>query len=131
MTNGRPLKIGITCYPTVGGSGILATALGEELAQRGHEVLNIDAVPSPDSYSPEAPIPFLRADVTDFGQALEALSGGYGMPGIEAVVHLAAIPSPAHATADQVFRTNITSTYAVFAAAARLGLRPRTPRKCW
>src|ERR1039458_8715917 len=38
MTNGRPLKIGITCYPTVGGSGILATALGEELAQRGHEV---------------------------------------------------------------------------------------------
>ena len=33
-----PLKIGITCYPSVGGSGILATALGEELAQRGHEV---------------------------------------------------------------------------------------------
>jgi L-malate glycosyltransferase len=32
------LKIGITCYPTVGGSGILATALGEELAARGHEV---------------------------------------------------------------------------------------------
>ncbi len=32
------LKIGITCYPSVGGSGILATALGEELAQRGHEV---------------------------------------------------------------------------------------------
>ncbi len=33
-----PLKIGITCYPTVGGSGILATALGEDLARRGHEV---------------------------------------------------------------------------------------------
>ena len=32
------MKIGITCYPSVGGSGILATALGEELAQRGHEV---------------------------------------------------------------------------------------------
>ncbi|MGB8368341.1 MAG: N-acetyl-alpha-D-glucosaminyl L-malate synthase BshA [Limisphaerales bacterium] len=32
------MKIGITCYPTVGGSGILATALGEELARRGHEV---------------------------------------------------------------------------------------------
>jgi len=31
-------KIGITCYPSVGGSGILATALGEELAKRGHEV---------------------------------------------------------------------------------------------
>ena len=35
---GRPLKIGITCYPSVGGSGILASALGEELARRGEEV---------------------------------------------------------------------------------------------
>lgn len=34
----RPLKIGITCYPSVGGSGILASELGEELARRGHEI---------------------------------------------------------------------------------------------
>ena len=34
----RALKIGITCYPLVGGSGILATALGSELARRGHDV---------------------------------------------------------------------------------------------
>jgi L-malate glycosyltransferase len=32
------MKIGIACYPSVGGSGILATALGEELARRGHEI---------------------------------------------------------------------------------------------
>jgi N-acetyl-alpha-D-glucosaminyl L-malate synthase BshA len=38
MNPGGFLKIGITCYPSVGGSGILATALGEELAARGHEV---------------------------------------------------------------------------------------------
>src|SRR5277367_4674462 len=38
MTTGKPLKIGITCYPSVGGSGILASALGEELALRGHDV---------------------------------------------------------------------------------------------
>jgi N-acetyl-alpha-D-glucosaminyl L-malate synthase BshA len=38
MTARRPLKVGIVCYPTVGGSGILASALGEELAERGHEV---------------------------------------------------------------------------------------------
>jgi N-acetyl-alpha-D-glucosaminyl L-malate synthase BshA len=37
MDPGRALKIGITCYPSVGGSGILASALGEELARRGHE----------------------------------------------------------------------------------------------
>ncbi|HEY1110367.1 MAG TPA: N-acetyl-alpha-D-glucosaminyl L-malate synthase BshA [Opitutaceae bacterium] len=38
MAAERALKIGITCYPSVGGSGILASALGEELARRGHEV---------------------------------------------------------------------------------------------
>jgi N-acetyl-alpha-D-glucosaminyl L-malate synthase BshA len=33
-----PLKVGITCFPLIGGSGILATALGTELAARGHTV---------------------------------------------------------------------------------------------
>src|SRR5690606_26117416 len=37
MENGR-LRIGITCYPVYGGSGVVATELGLELAQRGHEV---------------------------------------------------------------------------------------------
>ncbi len=32
------MKIGITCYPTYGGSGALATELGLDLARRGHEV---------------------------------------------------------------------------------------------
>ena len=34
----KNLKIGITCYPTFGGSGVLATELGKQLAQNGHEV---------------------------------------------------------------------------------------------
>src|SRR5881398_412955 len=38
MGEARKLKIGITCYPTYGGSGVVATELGLELAQRGHEV---------------------------------------------------------------------------------------------
>ncbi|MDQ0228779.1 N-acetyl-alpha-D-glucosaminyl L-malate synthase BshA [Metabacillus malikii] len=32
------LKIGITCYPSVGGSGVVATELGKLLAERGHEI---------------------------------------------------------------------------------------------
>lgn len=32
------MKIGITCYPTYGGSGVVATELGKELALRGHQV---------------------------------------------------------------------------------------------
>src|SRR5436309_2227069 len=38
MAQPRRLKIGITCYPTYGGSGVVATELGLELAQRGHEI---------------------------------------------------------------------------------------------
>lgn len=34
----RKLKIGITCYPTVGGSGVIATELGKLLAEKGHEI---------------------------------------------------------------------------------------------
>jgi len=32
------MKIGITCYPTYGGSGVLATELGKALAKRGHQI---------------------------------------------------------------------------------------------
>jgi nucleoside-diphosphate-sugar epimerase len=106
-----------------GGSGKAGRAIVRDLLEHGHDVLNIDRVPSAESSSPDSPAPFMTADVTDFGQTLEALSGGERLPGIEAVVHLAAIPSPVHATPDVVFRTNIVSTHTVFAAAARLGLR--------
>jgi nucleoside-diphosphate-sugar epimerase len=111
------MKVAVT-----GGSGKAGRAIIVELLRQGHEVLNVDRVPSTESSSPDSAAPFLAADLTDFGQALEALSGGERLPGIQAVVHLAAIPSPVHATPDVVFRTNITSTYTVFAAAARLRL---------
>lgn len=34
----NPLRIGVTCYPTVGGSGIIATEIGLGMARRGHQV---------------------------------------------------------------------------------------------
>src|SRR5260370_38924740 len=37
MADGSLMRIGITCYPTYGGSGAVATELGLELARRGHE----------------------------------------------------------------------------------------------
>ena len=39
------MKIGITCYPTYGGSGVVATELGIELAARGHQVHFISYAP--------------------------------------------------------------------------------------
>ncbi|MBK7836342.1 MAG: N-acetyl-alpha-D-glucosaminyl L-malate synthase BshA [Candidatus Obscuribacter sp.] len=37
-SNSARLKIGISCYPSIGGSGVIATTLGKQLALRGHEV---------------------------------------------------------------------------------------------
>lgn len=105
-----------------GGSGKAGRAVVRDLLEHGHQVLNLDRVPSAESSDADSPAPFLPADLTDFGQTLEALAGGEVLPGIQAVVHLAAIPSPVHATPDVVFRNNVTSTHTVFAAAARLGL---------
>jgi nucleoside-diphosphate-sugar epimerase len=98
-----------------GGSGKAGRAVVRDLLEHGYDVLNVDRVPSPAGAGSTAP--FLPADLTDFGQTLEALSAA------DAVVHLAAIPSPDHATPDVVFRTNVTSTHTVFSAAARLGMR--------
>ena len=107
------MKIAVT-----GGSGKAGRAVVRDLREHGHDVLNVDRVPSHEDAAP-----FLPADLTDYGQTLEALSGGHVLPGIEAVVHLAAIPAPDKATQDVVFRTNITSTHTVFSAAWRLGLK--------
>ncbi|MGC4073695.1 MAG: N-acetyl-alpha-D-glucosaminyl L-malate synthase BshA [Nibricoccus sp.] len=59
--------MGITCYPSVGGSGILASGLGEELAQRGHEVHFI-SYERPFRMSPNAPRVFFHpVDINDYG----------------------------------------------------------------
>jgi N-acetyl-alpha-D-glucosaminyl L-malate synthase BshA len=50
------MKIGITCYPTYGGSGVVATELGMELAARGHEIHFI-------SYAPPVRLDFAKAGI--------------------------------------------------------------------
>jgi nucleoside-diphosphate-sugar epimerase len=101
-----------------GGSGKAGRAVVRDLVEHGHNVLNVDRVPPAD-----ATATYMPADLTDYGQTLEAVSGAGIVPGIEAVVHLAALPSPTVATPDVVFRTNVTSMHTVFAAASRLGLK--------
>jgi N-acetyl-alpha-D-glucosaminyl L-malate synthase BshA len=56
-------KIGITCYPTYGGSGVVATELGIELAARGHEVHFITSSPPFRLSGREANIRFHEVDV--------------------------------------------------------------------
>jgi nucleoside-diphosphate-sugar epimerase len=94
-----------------GGSGKAGRAVVRDLLEHGYEVVNVDLVPSRE---PRAP--FLKADLTNLGQAFEVLQGA------EALVHLAAIPAPGLQTEETTFRINMASTYNVFSAAATLGL---------
>jgi N-acetyl-alpha-D-glucosaminyl L-malate synthase BshA len=67
MPRENPLKIGITCHPTVGGSGVLASALGEELARRGHEVHFISYQRPFRLADGDLPISFHQVGITDYG----------------------------------------------------------------
>jgi L-malate glycosyltransferase len=61
------MKIGITCYPTYGGSGVVATELGIELAARGHEVHFISyAMPVRLSGAGAEHIHFHEVEVTNY-----------------------------------------------------------------
>jgi nucleoside-diphosphate-sugar epimerase len=102
-----------------GGSGKAGRACVRELLEHGYKVINVDAVPPG-----EALCPFVEADLTDFGQVVEALSGVDSRHDrVDAVVHLAAIPAPGRSTNAVTFRNNILSTYNVFEAARKLEIR--------
>src|SRR5882757_4220787 len=60
------MRIGITCYPTYGGSGVVATELGMELAARGHEIHFISYAP-PIRMNPNDPrIRFHEVEVVSY-----------------------------------------------------------------
>ena len=101
-----------------GGSGKLGRACVRDLVEHGYEVTNVDLVPSRD-----ARCPLVRADLADFGQTLEVLAGVDERPAADSVVHLAAIPAPGLVPNAEVFRVNTLSTYNVFEAARRLGVK--------
>lgn len=102
-----------------GGSGKLGRAVIDELAAHGYDVSNADVAPPREARSQ-----FTRIDLTDFGQVVEALSRiDDRYDGVDAVVHLAAIPGPGNATNAATFANNVVGTYNVFAAARVAGIR--------
>lgn len=102
-----------------GGSGKAGRACITDLMAHGYSVVNVDQA------APKKPLcPFVRADLNDFGQTLDVLSGVDGKVNgdIFGVVHLAAIPAPGMLTNAATFQNNMLSTYHVFEAARRLGI---------
>ncbi len=96
-----------------GGSGKLGRAVVAALVEQGWQVVNFDRVPSSGSEAR-----FIRTDFTDFGQVVEAFSGIDEVHrGVDAVVHLAAIPGATFAPNVATFDNNLVSTFHVFQAA--------------
>jgi UDP-glucose 4-epimerase len=109
--------------PTVavtGSSGKLGRHVVAHLADHGYRVVALDRAPDPASHAAA----FVRVDLTDTGQVLEALTGVDEVhDGLDAVVHLAAIPAPGLTTNGATFANNIAATHNVFSAARRAGIR--------
>ena len=102
-----------------GGSGKLGGAVVERLLASGHQVTNVDARPAPGSGAR-----FLRVDLTDYGQVVEALTGiDDAYDAVDAVVHLAAVPAPGLIPNAATFANNVPSTFHVFQAAKLAGIR--------
>lgn len=96
-----------------GAGGQAGQAVVRDLLDHGYDVAATDLVASRD----ELEAGMLRADLTDYGQALEALEGA------EAVIHLANVPAPGLSTPPVTFNANVAMNFNVFHAAARLRLR--------
>jgi nucleoside-diphosphate-sugar epimerase len=121
-----------------GAAGQAGRAVVRELLEHGYDVAATDIAATRQDIEND----MQRADLTDFGQALEALQGSEAtwwpvaaaagqrdgplleaLKGVDAVVHLANIPAPGISTPADTFNANVTMNFNVFMAAARLGLR--------
>lgn len=99
-----------------GSSGKLGTVVARELRAAGHDVIGLDV-------RGERGAGFVQVDLTDYGQVIDALAGVNDQhDGIDALVHLGAIPAPGIRSDIATFHNNMTSTFNVFWAAVRLGI---------
>ncbi|QDG88151.1 NAD(P)-dependent oxidoreductase [Pseudarthrobacter sp. NIBRBAC000502770] len=100
-----------------GGSGKLGRHVVQRLKDEGHWVLNLDRL---GDRSPELVV----VDLRDYGQVLDALLGvDRRHTGFDAVVHLGAVPAPGLMADAATFENNMLSTYNVFQAARRAGIK--------
>jgi len=104
------MKIAIT-----GGSGGIGRAVIEMALASGHDVINLDRVPPP-ADSAASGVPFILAEMTDYAALETALRG------CEALIHLAAIPSPGHHPDHVVHNNNVVGSYNALRAAAEVGI---------
>lgn len=99
-----------------GGSGKLGSTAVTVLRTSGHELIVLDRAAARGEGIP--------IDLTDAGQVLDAVAGiEEHHDGVDAIVHLAAIPAPGILPDVATFQNNILATHHVFQAARRAGVR--------
>lgn len=102
-----------------GSSGKLGRVVVENLQANGWDVVALDQARPVNER-----VTATQVELTDFGQAFEAIAGiDDRHDGVDALVHLAAIPAPGLRANAATFHNNITATYNVFSAALRAGVR--------
>jgi nucleoside-diphosphate-sugar epimerase len=100
-----------------GGSGKLGRSVVRRLSEDGHEVTILDRTGTRGRG-------FTEVDLRAYGQVVDVFLGLEDRhAGFDAVVHLAAIPAPGHAPDAATFENNMLSTYNVFQAARRAGIK--------
>ncbi|ORX37740.1 hypothetical protein BD324DRAFT_578376 [Kockovaella imperatae] len=106
-----------------GGSGKLGRWVVREMVEHGWQVLNLDkSAPAPSEK--DVPARFIIADLTNYGEVIALLSElDAAYRGIDAVIHLAALPAPGMAANHVIFHTNVTQTYNVLEAARVLRIQ--------
>jgi nucleoside-diphosphate-sugar epimerase len=108
----RHMRISVT-----GSSGKLGRATVDRLRADGHHVIGFDLAGEPGPG-------FTRVDLADYGQALDSMLGVTARhDGLDAVVHLAAIPVNGLVPDAATFQNNLTVSFNVVHAAMRAGVR--------
>jgi UDP-glucose 4-epimerase len=110
------MKIALT-----GGSGRIGRAITEMALAQGHSLVSIDRALPADSAAhadaAHADVTYVQADITHYAELENA------MRGCDALIHMAAIPSPGHHPDHVVHNNNVIGSYNALRAAAELGIK--------
>lgn len=97
-----------------GGSGSVGNAIVTEALRQGHSIVNIDRMPpSP----PQQGVPFVQAEMDDYAALVKNFAGA------DAVIHMAAIPTPGRHPDHVVHNNNVVGSYNALRAAAENGIK--------